>query len=415
MATVASLQVLRCVLSVSFTYFAPDGPVAVETPRSWDRSRDSTVLEDTLLWSYHRAQKWTLLVLGYAPDLNQMYPTHIEPTSVVVLLDGQPDWQMGFAMKRLRRNAWNPQARLVIAVAIPLSGKSKRESLAKRFLFNARLQLGAQHAVVLVARRDGVIEAFVWRPLRPSEHCEKQLSSVTALDFWLPDAGRFALGIDLFPFKVLTDLGGCTIVAALNPWTPVVMPSVVTNKGVVRYEEGLEVRVIEAVARATNFKVSYVTLGNYKNIKMLVNWSAHIAGPYWLLETDIKCFSGTRVHFSDSMVWAVPRPGLVPLWLGIIRSFSLDVWLLVFLALAAGAAVLWGLEGRAALFEVLLMNLGGSPTWTPGRPAASAFLALWLFYSLLIATAYQCCLIGLLTSPAVLPPLRDLDEVRVVM
>jgi hypothetical protein len=182
------------------------------------------------------------------------------------------------------------------------------------------------------------------------------------------------------------------------------------------FDEGLEVRIMQTVAKATNFTLNIVPVE--KPVKVRGYFGAQ-----WLEAELLQAFDATVPHFTGAATWFVPSEREIPRWQSLVKIFSPTFWLLVLLVYVLGSITFCALpndpargEGTAALRDVVMtfmhtlsMSLSVAVSRKPKRTQCQLFFLLWSFYCLQIDTAYQSSLIGFLTNPGHLPRIKDVD------
>ena len=132
------------------------------------------------------------------------------------------------------------------------------------------------------------------------------------------------------------------------------------------------------------------------------------------------CCPHTYPHFSKDITWYVPVHQ-IPRWQGLVRVFHPLMWLLVTIAFLLGSLTFLLFDKCHAninpnatefLMDILQTHLAIGIIRRFASKPANLFFLLWLFYCLLIYTAYTSELIGFLGNPGTYRLVNNLEELK---
>ncbi|KAJ9585333.1 hypothetical protein L9F63_002869 [Diploptera punctata] len=222
--------------------------------------------------------------------------------------------------------------------------------------------------------QSNILEVYSWFPDRQTQFCFHNLHKITRIALWIPGRSKFTH--DLFPSKDIKDMRNCKISVTLYNMPPYLM--IDQNNRLHKYDISLPLSL---------------------QPKTYSRWRRFL----------------TYSLFISSNSWYVPVIP-IPKWQSIIRIFNIEMWIMVAVTYLLGTIIFWLLKGRndpvKAFTDTLRTFLCfGIPENFQGA-LSTIFFSLWLFFCLLINTAYQSCLIGFMADPGIYPPITHLDELE---
>lgn len=233
----------------------------------------------------------------------------------------------------------------------------------------------------------------------------------------------------LYPDKIPIDLRGCPIKLTGVRIMPYVL-DITTSKDNPR-TAGLEVTIIYNIFKKMNFTQIYVPntyphwgymLPNGKftmTYKSLQEKSVDIIfGMMIGNRTMSKHFDVTYPHIDTTAVWFVPVALPIAQWKNLTVIFDGIVWTAILLVVLSNGFA-WYLLGRkkeTAFNELSLCLMGAfyillqGSVLTPRTWKLRSVVIIWSLSSLLLFTAHQCQLTGILTSPLYDHQISNLKE-----
>ncbi|PSN58373.1 Ionotropic receptor 512 [Blattella germanica] len=434
--------VLEAIVNISDIYLNKDSPVIVLSHRSlcntpchfnFTEKED----EDSIVQFLHESNKWTILTPGnIEKNITNIYVKTgrtSRPMSLIIILNCE-EYNMQLlllhymVMSLIHNRSFNPRARCVVVSTSLPSNRDQQNHVLNTFL-RLTTYWWIYDAIVIIpeitsdtSKSDfslkSSLEIFTKYPYNQQSNCDKEVGKIIFLDRWFLIGNQIGplRNTNLFPSKVPKNLWNCGFVFRTSPWPPLVMTPEVDINSSIEYKDGLEIRILNQIAKSTNFKVLYS-----QNNSILTQ---AIFGATWIQgEIGVEY---TWPHFTGAVTWFVPRERELPQWLSLIKIFDPLFWLFVLLAYILGSFTFWILgncplnekeleiKGFSNMTLIFINTLGTvlseSVYGKPRRTLSQIFFILWLFYCLQINNAYQSSLIGVLAEPGNLPPIRNVHE-----
>lgn len=133
-----------------------------------------------------------------------------------------------------------------------------------------------------------------------------------------------------------------------------------------------------------------------------------------------SAFDGTVYHIETKAVWFVPSSQQIAQWKNLTIIFEKEVWLAILLILIINGTVWWFVarrrENQPEFKDIILCILGSfrvllqGSVQNPQNVLMRVLVITWTLSCLLLFTAHQCQLTGILTSPLYEPQISNLEE-----
>ncbi|PSN56486.1 Ionotropic receptor 482 [Blattella germanica] len=412
----------KCVAKIANEYFNKDLATALFIPyreyesRSYISTKDSHV--DFLVQLLHQRIDHPLVMLDYHNNPQSLHQK-VKLGSYIIILTGEVSSHIHMTLKvflTIREVAKQmlPSGRLLITMTA--SPKMKRMYLVSTFLRPIWRAFEISEAIVLLPRitptTDDVIEVYKWFPEEQDDPCLLVLNRFVLLDIWIMNVNEFIYGVPLFQNNLITDMKGCVLNVTLQEHPPLVY---LFNNGTMF---GTLANQLYIIANRLNLRMKYnptdrrtlpnlrfpFPLINVKKIILLINQECVVTYPY----------------FIQHLKWVVPAGAPVPRWKSLIKIFNPLMWLCVVTTFLIGSITSWlllkenqqSLTYISALLDTLLTYLVAGISDRYKGTVASTFFVLWLFYCLIINTAYQSALLSFLADPGHDQPIKTIEELH---
>ncbi|PSN29586.1 Ionotropic receptor 431 [Blattella germanica] len=415
----------ECIIRIAKTYFRADLPIMLMIPyeETEESSKNDTnyVYDDFIIGKLNLHLNHSFLILDYIEKEEHVIrsPNKVQPGSYVLILKGSAYKSFAMAIKMVKRiliDARNPSANLLVVSINAPKSRQDQLSIAGNLLklFWKRLKISDAIAMVpsipISSNAYGQsrgFEIFNWFPKKQRGPCFRTINHITKLDHWALGDQDFKSNNNLFPVKHIKDMNGCNLDILLKT----VPPFVTFFK--TKQLWGTIPEAINTIKDVLNFSINYV-----RNIDYTPDISAPIL--YSAFSTQDNC-SMTYAHHTENIKWFVPAGAPFPKWKSLTRIFSPLMWTCVVVTFISGSLTFWLLFNATrrytqpqtfctVLMNTLLTYLGVGIRDKSKGPLSISFFILWLFYCMLINTAYQSSLIGFLANPGEYPPIRSIEE-----
>ncbi|PSN55691.1 Ionotropic receptor 456 [Blattella germanica] len=411
----------RCIAKIANEYFNRDLPTALFIPyreyesHSYISTNDSHV--DFLVQSLHQRIDHPLVMLDYHNNPQPLL-RKVKLGSYIIILSGEVSsyFDMGFEVfRRIYEVARHmaPSGRLLIATT---SSPGKKRNIIIGKLFQAVWRvLEISEAILLLPRirsnDDGVIEVYKWFPEDQDDPCFQLLNQFELLDIWIMKVNEFVAGTTLFENKLITDLKNCGLNVTLHNYPPYAMRD---------FRDIFSPLVDQLFILCNTLKFLF----NFKQpgLEPVSNFVLPIRVTYVTnkeLDINQECVL-TYPYFIKHLKWVVPAGAAVPRWKSLIKIFNPLMWRCVVSTFLIGSITSWlllkqsqqSLTYISALLDTLLTYVAAGISDRYKGTVASTFFLLWLFYCLIINTAYQSALISFLADPRHDQPIKTIDELH---
>ncbi|PSN32164.1 Ionotropic receptor 492 [Blattella germanica] len=413
----------RCIAKIANEYFNRDLPTALFIPlreyesHSYISNNNSHV--DFLVKSLHQRIDHSLVMLDYHNNPQSLHQK-VKLGSYVILLSGDVNSYFEMAHKVIFKISevaghMSPSGRFLIATT--RSPNKERTTLLWQFFNMIWKILQISEAIVLLpgigaAAAEDVIVIYKWFPEEQDDTCLLFLNRFKMVDYWITEISKFLYNFELFQNNTITDMRGC-----------------VFNISVERFHPLTEVEGNKLGFGLMNDQLLFLLQG--LNLRMNVNPRKFNPVPNLKLP-DLLIFDGenhllinndcvaTYPYFIQNLKWLVPAGAPVPRWKSLIKIFNPLMWVCVVTTFLIGSTTSWlllkqnqqSLTYISALLDTLLTYVAAGISDRYKGTVASTFFLLWLFYCLIINTAYQSALISFLNNPGQEQPIKSFEDLQ---
>ncbi|PSN55683.1 Ionotropic receptor 452 [Blattella germanica] len=411
----------QCIAKIANEYFNRDLPTALFIPyreyesQSYISNNNSHV--DFLVQSLHQRIDNSLVMLDYHNNPETLL-RKVKLGSYILILSGEVSlyFDLGFeVIWKIYEVAghMSPSGRLLIATTG--SPDKERIILIPKLLQVIWDVLEISEAILLLPRirsnNDDVIEVYKWLPEDQDDPCFLLLNRFVVLDIWIMKVNEFIAGTTLFENKLITDMKNCKLNLTLRHYPPFVamndryMLGPLVDLLFILFHT-LKIRLYlnqPGVEQVANFELP-VGVTNVTNKELDINQECVAIYPY----------------FIQHLKWVVPAGAPVPRWKSLIKIFNPLMWLCVVTTFIIGSTTSWLLLNQSqqsltyisALLDTLLTYVVVGISDRYKGTVATTFFLLWLFYCLIINTAYQSALISFLNDPGQEQPIKTIEELH---
>jgi hypothetical protein len=418
-----------------------DGKSRAREPVATSRSR-CQVLE-FLLGSIHSYTKYPVLVSG--PVFNGTFKNisslgRADDFSVI-LLEGDEDTGLGAFKRQLATLSdlpfWNTRGRFVLMFLdwnlSTVNTATEEKTLIRRIL-GELWEDGVANAVVLAptlhTNKPSTLDVHTWFPFA-DDHCRGPVNRTAILHQWTTATeSRFDKNINIFPDKT-SNFYGCVVNVSTFTYVPFVFPMGNTDSNGTYYTEGLEIRILYIIAKALNFTPKFLPENNHNISKWwgmyeeVTNKQSDVG--FTATPQTVRSI-GNRDHsvwyLKETIRWFGPHAKPSAHWKSLVIIFTPLMWILVLIVYLMCSLVFWSLanvngdvkeyvaytNALLCFLQTFSMILGEAVCVRPHTWYLRLFFILWVFYCLLINTAYQSSLISVLTDPRYEPSVDTVEE-----
>jgi hypothetical protein len=411
------------------------------TRKSVRTSRCCKVL-NYLLGSIHSHTKYPVLVAG--PVFNGTFKnisTLWTADDVNVIL-GEGDEEMGvvaFKSQLVTLSGlpfWNARGRCVVVLLdmnLSAVNTAPEENALIRSIFHELWENGIINAVVLAPTQYtnySSLDIHTWFPFE-EDHCRGPvIRSVIRQQLLTDSEVRLDKNTNLFPDK-MSNFYGCEVTASTFPYVPFVFPMEKADSNITFYTEGLEIRVLHIIARTLNFTTKFLPENKHNTSKwygMYDEVSNKLADVGFTATPQTVRSIGHRDHsvwyLKETIRWFGPHAKPTEQWKSLVIIFSPLMWLLVLIIYFICSLIFWSLakvntavrehvtytDALLCFLQTFSMILGEAVSVRPQTWYLRLFFIVWVFYCLLINTAYQSSLISVLTDPRYEPSVDTVEK-----
>ncbi|PSN50750.1 Ionotropic receptor 471 [Blattella germanica] len=412
----------RCIAKIANKYFNRDLPTALFIPyreyesRSYISTNDSHV--DFLVQSLHQRIDHPLIMLDYHNNPQSLH-RKVKLGSYIIILSGQVSSYFHMAAEVIFKiyevaREMVPSGRLLIATT---SSPNKARNILIRKLFNVIWRaLEISEAILLLPRIrsttiEDTIEVYKWFPEEQNDPCLLLLNRIVLFNIWIIKVNEFIYDATLFDNKLITDMNNCELIATLHNYPPLVQINGRAILGTLASQlvimcHTLKIRIYfyqMGLGTSPNFGLP-VRVKNEKNKELLLNQECVVTYPYSI----------------QRLKWVVPAGALVHRWKSLVKIFNPFMWFCVVTTFLIGSTTSWLLLKQShqsmtyisAILDTLLTYVVAGICDRYKGAVASTFFVLWLFYCLIINTAYQSALISFLAHPGHDEPIKTIEELQ---
>jgi len=447
-------HLVQCCKNIISTQFDEERSLLVSVPEDFDDQYNTTnstetsrvycKVTDFLFASIHSYHKYQLLVTGPAQNDTFKNILLFEKATGFILILGKGDEDTVFRefkteLARLSQlPIWNPPGRFIVMSLnrnIPPDNYVPEEHKLISRILDELWEKDVVNSIVLVHNMDAdtsraTVDIHTWFPFT-EDHCRGPVNRTVILDQCVVNSEcQFVKNAKLFPDK-MSNFHGCVLRASTYPHEPFIISKKKKYKNSTHYSEGLEISVLQKIASQLNFTVEYLPEPESKNYKIP---SLHeevskkqsdvgfAAASHSSHATDKRDY--TIGYVRETVKWFGPIPKPVPHWKGLVILFTPLMWLLVLIVYLIASTIFWSLANihrsvnehvsyknpAACFLQTFSVVLGEAVFVRPQTWFVRSFFVVWVYYCLLINTAYQSSLISVLTQPRFEPPVDTVEK-----
>ncbi|PSN48318.1 Ionotropic receptor 275 [Blattella germanica] len=414
----------ECVLNISNTYFDKRFSVLIQTPSTWyPEDHPNHKYGDKLIQMLHINNSFPHIVFGSTTfrQIRELYSRDIA-SYIVLFPTTAKDEDIEYIMSVFEPIFYQgPQFKAkLIFVSLTKQQTIEGTTLStKAFLLKIALKAGIERAVYLTPENErnksrsksyNSIDVFSWSVNEQSDICSGHLDNIKYIDSWNTEEKKFLLNADLFPLRSEINLRGCEIKVILGHMPPY-------SYSIDDKKFGEIVILINDTVHQMNGKIRFVDFEDDNHISFPLVYST---------ERQRDAIESTYPHIAEEIKWFVPSGLEVPRWQSLIRTFSSGTWCLVLLTFAFGICTMWLLgkspghlnntrvnSNSMLVISAMLSHLGVGVVERYKGFVATLFFTLWLYYCLIINTAYQSAFFGFLVNPGHFPTIKTFNELEI--
>jgi hypothetical protein len=446
-------HLVRCFVNVITTHFDRQNSLLVSIPEVCDAkprtknsvpiSRSSCKILDFLFGSIHSYAKYPLLVAG--PEFNGTFKNISllgrADDFNVILAKGDDETGFGALKSQLatlsRLPFWNTRGRFAVMILdrnFSTVNTVPEEETLIRGILGELWENDVVNAILLAptvhTNKPATLDIHIWFPFA-EDHCRGPVNRAVILHQWIIDSeNRFDKHVNLFPDK-MSNLHGCVLNASTFTYVPFVFPMKKTYSNITYRTEGLEIDILYTVAKALNFTARFLPenkhgvskwWGMYEEVSNKQSDVGFTATPQTVRSIGVRDHSVW--YLKETIRWFGPHAKPSAQWKSLIIIFTPLMWLLVLIVYFICSLIFWLLaqvnsavkehafytNAFMCFLQTFSMILGEAVCVRPHTWYLRLFFILWVFYCLLINTAYQSSLISVLTDPRFEPAVDTVDK-----
>ncbi|PSN35967.1 Ionotropic receptor 272 [Blattella germanica] len=420
----------ECIINISSRYFVDDKPVLVATPINLYPGRYPYLkYGGKLIEMLQKENKFSLIIYGAEAYLGKL---RVRVGSYIVLLPPilRPldELYVKGMFRGINAFAYNFRGKTIVA-SVEQDTSSDNEKLQPIKVLKYAFEFEQPNTILLEPRSKSnkynrkyldKIYIYNWSPNEQSNICSYNIDKINHSDTWISRKRRFLFNTNLFPTYGNINFKGCKLILEVGNQPPFAF---------IEYSEdmifGTVLNLFDYIKEYINCTVVYI-IRQYQNTYPFI---IHID---YLTPLDPINYAKDVVpdkliypYMRHEITWHVPIGAKKSRWMSLVKTFSAFVWSLVLITFVFGSFTMW-LLGRSArldagvkdeinygiLADAMLTHLGVGVTYRHKGFIAGTFFMLWLYYCLVINTAYQSAFYGLLINPGSIPPLETIKEVE---
>ncbi|PSN56919.1 Ionotropic receptor 878 [Blattella germanica] len=409
-------HIAECVLNIIVNHYDVDLPLLVHTPGK------KYPIGDEIIQKLHNENRFTQITFRNIGPLRMAFEKPIKVGYYVMIFPPlNRDKNIELLNKMLEFTimiVYNRKAKMIfICLKNRKVPHSKETYVDKLLAVSVRaniLDTIALEPQLLPNATINNISVTGWKANEQSNLCSLKLDNIRQLDTWMTDKKVFQHNFTLFPTDGEINLWGCKLRFSMDFYYPLQYHNTVNKKEMI----GPMVEYYKLIMRLLN--VTFVAI--FYQTK-----DTHINFPYSysLADFDDGQCSMTYPYFLMDFTWFVPAGLQNSRWKCIFNTFNRLTWFFVLLMFIYGCCTTYVLQKTPkhstspvssdlfmALLSALLNHLGVGVRESYKGPVANIFFVLWLFYCMIINTAYQSAFYGLLVNPGYISPIETLEELE---
>ena len=449
-------HLVQCCANIISDNFDKERSLLVSLPEPCDDQYNTTIstatsrfyckVTDFLFASIHSHHNYSFLVTGPAQNgtfKNILHAERAKATSFVITLGkGDEDRVFSVFKSELERLShlpiWNPRGKFIVMSLnrnIPPANYVPEEHKLISRILGELWGKDVVNSIVLVHNMDAdtsraTVDIHTWFPFT-EDHCRGPANRTVILDQCVVNGEcQFVKNAKLFPDK-MSNFHGCVLRASTFEQEPFTLPTKNNNLNVTHYSKGIEIRTLQTIASKLNFTIEYIPETTRKSHKIYSLYDevsrkqsdvGFAAAPQTHYATDHRDY--TVGYFPETVKWFGPTRKPVPHWKGLVILFTPLMWLLVLIVYLIASIIFWSLANvhRSVNEHVSYKNpvvcflltfsiiLGEAVFVRPHSWYLRLFFVVWVYYCLLINTAYQSSLISVLSNTQFEPPIDTVEE-----
>jgi hypothetical protein len=284
------------------------------------------------------------------------------------------------------------------------------------------------------ALKKAVFGLYTWNPYHSPDRCTEVLD-IAEVDLWSSERhDGFLYNYPLFPPKISNDLQGCPIFMLTAEYPPFVVPAghVTHNTSTkLAFEEGPIMRLLKTVSSKLNMTENIMGVESDRVFPELFTKIREgkfdvLFSPLSLLHFGKTLLDETYVLSQKRGRFVVPCGQTFPRWNSIIRVFSPNLWLTVFLSMIMACILMLCLTGclnklsqseyqvyqslSSCLISIWAVLLGLSVSVMPRSDSFRVLFSTWLIYCLAVNTVFQAFLTTFLIDPGRERHIESIEE-----
>ncbi|PSN56488.1 Ionotropic receptor 480 [Blattella germanica] len=412
----------KCVAEIANEYFNKDLATALFIPyreyesRSYISTNDSHV--DFLVQSLHQRIDHPLVMLDYHNSPQSLHQK-VKLGSYIIILSGEVSWYLHIAYEvffKIDKVAGQMSHSGRLLIATTSYPKGEKNYIISSLLRQTWLVLQISEAIVLIPKigstNPDVIEVYKWFPEKQYDPCLLFLNRFVLFYIWIMKRDEFFKGKKLYQNDLITDMRGCILNISFNELVPLVI--LVDDM----YVAGPVIDQIRIIGHFLNLRFNFYKADRSSDRNMKLPVAVNNGENKDVLTYD-DCIV-TYPYFKQNLKWVVPAGAPVPRWKSLIKIFNPLLWLCVVTTFLIGSITSWlllkenqqSLTYISVLLDTLLTYVVAGISDRYKGTVASTFFVLWLFYCLIINTAYQSALISFLADPGQDQPIKTIEELH---
>ncbi|PSN49349.1 Ionotropic receptor 376 [Blattella germanica] len=404
-----------CILNISKTYFDHDLPTVVQTPETWRRyGIPIDTHSEKFLEKLNTNSQIPLVTVGYIQDdLRIAQQNLVKPGSYIMkvpeLQTRQDQYWTIHMFRRFHINVHNARGRMILALNYVCSVD---ELVVSKALLDWAYGHSFHDVVVVIPestpKNVSKLNIYGWLSEDQQNVCVLRIGKVRRFDTWLAEEKYFILNTNLFPTKTKINKNQCRVTVFYGNVPPFSMENLGTELvGVI--PEILKYGITPNFEPADNYHE------NSYNLRYPLDFSSYL---------EYRECALTYPLFAVNSRWYVPIGKKIAPWRSLYKAFTPGMWSFVLFTSISGNLFLGLIQKAKKLFFgatdnldnivtiVVLTHLGVGVKDCYTGPASVLLFSLLLFYCLLINTAYQSTLFGLMVEPGEYPPIQTIDELK---
>ncbi|PSN42854.1 Ionotropic receptor 380 [Blattella germanica] len=404
-----------CILNISKTYFNNDLPTVVQTPEAWRRyGIPIDTHSEKFLEKLNTKSQIPLVTVGYIEgNLLSKEPNMVKPGSYIMIIPEvqtrQDQYWIINMFRRLQFNVHNAKGRMVIALNYVCSVD---EVFVSKALLDWAFDHSFNDAIVVILqstrKKRSKLNIYGWLSEEQHNLCAVRLDKVKSFDNWIAEKKSLLLNRNLFPTKTMINKNHCRIkvfYGNMPPFSVLLLGNL----------------LVGAIPQI----LKYVINPNLFPLEKEDNNLHHLTYPVDFSDNRGSRECGyTYPLFALNFKWFVPIGKQIAPWRSLYKAFTPGMWIFVLFTSISGNLFLGLIQKAKKLFFgatdnvdnivtiVVLTHLGVGVRDSFTGPASVLLFSLLLFYCLLINTAYQSTIFGLMVEPGEYPPIQTIEELK---